>query len=110
MLTHSLSFYERYRTMSRRKVKVFALIGVIATLFTMTAAAQLDSVLKGGGIAFLVSRFGPDINKALNKLTKTNTAGTPFDTKVVPVLSAGTGTYAGAVQVAGPREAVRKVQ
>src|SRR5579883_3227219 len=91
---------------ARRKWVVAALL---LSLVTISASAQLDTLLKGGGIAFLVSKFGPDINKALNSLTKTQ-PNAQFDTKVVPVLSAGTGAYAGAVQVAGPRDAVAKVQ
>ncbi len=93
--------------MSRRR-SLF-LVALLALTLTVTASAQIDKILKGGGVAFVVSKFGPDINKFMNKLTKT-TPNETFDTKVVPVLSAGTGAYAGAVQVAGPRSAVQKVQ
>ena len=90
-----------------RTLSAIVLVALLTTSFT--AGAQLDSILKGGGIAFLISKFGPDINKFVNKLTKTDTTDKDFDTKVVPILSGGTGTYAGAVQVAGPTDAVKKV-
>ena len=88
-----------------------AFVGVVLCLgAAVSAAPQLDKILKGGAVMFAVDKFGPDINKAINSLTKTNNVGTEYDTKVVPVLSVGTGAYAGAVQVAGPRLAVKKVK
>lgn len=90
--------------------KIFTCLALSAMLCTsFTAGAQLDKILKGGGIAFLITKFGPDINKFVNRLTKTDTEDKEFDTKVVPILSGGTGTYAGAVQVAGPRDSVKEV-
>jgi hypothetical protein len=94
--------------MSRRKIAL--VLGCLLLTATVAASAQLDKILKGGGIAYVVTQFGPEINKFINKLTKTDTSSGNFDTKVVPVLSGGTGTYAGAVQVMGPRSAVAKVQ
>jgi hypothetical protein len=93
--------------MSRRKSLFLATL--LALTLTAAASAQLDKILKGGGIAYLVTQFGPQINKTINGLTKTNPSAA-FDTKVVPILSAGSGAYAGAVQVAGPRSDVAKVQ
>ncbi len=90
--------------------KFYTCIALSAMLCTsFTAGAQLDKILKGGGIAFLITKFGPDINKFVNRLTKTDTEDKEFDTKVVPILSGGTGAYAGAVQVAGPRDSVKSV-
>lgn len=94
--------------MSRRKKALLTAL-LLLTFSGGYASAQLGAILKGGGIAFLVSKFGPDINKALNSLTKTRNDDPKFATKVVPVLSVGSGTEAGAVQVAGPRGAVEKV-
>ena len=94
----------------KRNKRVLLISLLVACILSTSAYAQLDKVLKGGGIAYLVSQFGPEINKTINKLTKTDTSSGDFDTKVVPVLSAGTGAYAGAVQVAGPRAEVAKVQ
>lgn len=72
--------------------------------------AQFGSILKGTGIAFLISKFGPEINKAINGITKTPNDDPVYASKVVPVISVGDGKEAGAVQIMGPREAVGKVQ
>jgi len=76
----------------------------------MVSRAQLGNILKAGGIAVLVDRFGPDINKFINQITGQKNAGTSAATKVVPILSIGDGGYIGAVQVAGPEDLVDKVQ
>src|SRR5205807_2836526 len=68
------------------------------------------SILKGGGVALLISQFGPEINKAINAVTKPPNDDPEYGTKVVPVISVGTGKEAGAVQIMGPRSAVEKVQ
>lgn len=95
----------------RRTIRIAAAFGLLALLtVTIGAGAQIDKVLKGGGIAFVISKFGPDINKFINGLTGTKKDSDDFATKVVPILSAGSGAYAGAVQVAGPEEAVRQVE
>lgn len=93
--------------MLRKKVNPFV-FACLLLIIGMAAGAQLGSILKGGGVALLVTEFGPEINKALNRLTKTDTSR-DFDTKVVTVISAGSGTHVGAVQVAGPRDQVEKV-
>jgi uncharacterized protein YwlG (UPF0340 family) len=86
------------------------LIAVALLIFASgVATAQLDKILKGGGIAFLVSQFGKDINKGINQLTRTKDRTSTYATKVVPIISAGTGTQVGAVQVMGPPSQVDKV-
>lgn len=72
--------------------------------------AQLDKVLKGGLILLAVDKFGPDINKFVNEVTGTRDEGDKDMTKVVPILSIGGGTYAGAAQVMGPRRLVETVK
>jgi hypothetical protein len=94
--------------MSRKMKITGALLALM--IVGVTASAQLGAILKGGGIAFLVSQFGGEIDKAINGLTKTNMHSSEYSTKVVPIISAGDGTEAGAVQVMGPRAAVNKVQ
>jgi len=89
-----------------RYVLPFLLVAMLAT----AASGQLESVLKGGGVALLISQFGPQINKAINSVTKTPNDDPEYGTKVVPVISVGNGKEAGAVQVMGPRSAVDKVK
>ncbi|MEP0765034.1 MAG: hypothetical protein HRF45_00625 [Fimbriimonadia bacterium] len=86
-------------------------LGILAAAFLVTAVAvaQIDTILKAGGIALAVTTFGKDIDKAINNLTghkNTNTS----TTKVVPILSVGDGGYLGAAQVMGPKTNVDKVQ
>lgn len=93
---------------------------VIATMLTVsllaaggtavTQAFSLGSILKVGGVTVLVDKFGGQINDFLNKLLMKNGVGTDYATKVVPVLSIGTGKYIGAVQVVGPTAQVDKVK
>ena len=45
-----------------------------------------------------------------NKLLMKNGVGTDYATKVVPIVSVGTGKYIGAVQVIGPSAQVEKVK
>jgi hypothetical protein len=93
--------------MTKRRKTALALIGLLA--MSVAATAQLGDIIKIGGIGLLISRFGPDINKAINRLTKTPD-NDKFATKVVPILSAGDGTAIGGAQVMGPRAAVDRVQ
>lgn len=76
----------------------------------VTQAFSLGSILKVSGVTVLVDKFGGQINDFLNKLLMKNGVGTDYATKVVPVLSIGTGKYIGAVQVVGPTAQVDKVK
>lgn len=73
-------------------------------------AFNLGSILKVGGITVLVSRYGEQINSFLNTLLMKNGASTEYATKVVPIISVGTGKYIGAVQVIGPTVQVEKTK
>lgn len=88
------------------------LLAVAATLaLTAVAAPQLRQVLKVVGVGAAVKQFGPDINKAINGLTKHKDTPTKT-TKVVPIIRIGLGAQSaiGAAQVTGPKSAVDKVQ
>ena len=58
----------------------------------------------------MVDKFSGQINQFVNTLTGNKTSDPNQATKVVPILSIGQGTYAGAVQVSGPPEAVETVR
>lgn len=73
-------------------------------------AFNLGSILKVGGITVLVSRYGEQINSFLNTILMKNGASTEYATKVVPIVSVGTGKYIGAVQVIGPSAQVEKTK
>lgn len=95
--------------MSRRQ-KALALACALLIYACGIATAQLGDLLKGGGIALLVSQFGKEMNTFINRLTRTKDRTATYATKVVPIISAGDGTEVGAVQVMGPPKAVDKVK
>lgn len=70
----------------------------------------LGSVIKTGGVAWLVDRYAKDINTFINKLTDKYGVGTTYATKVVPIITVGSKGYVGAAQVSGPQELVDKCQ
>ncbi len=74
-------------------------------------APQIKQIIKILGVGAAVKQFGPDINKAINKLSKHEDTLT-MTTKVVPILSIGLGKSSaiGAAQVMGPKSQVDKVQ
>lgn len=69
---------------------------------------DLDDVLKLGGVVYVVSEFGDEINDAINTLLNNNDAATGASTKVVVIVTPQ-GKYVGAAQVTGPRAAVNRV-
>lgn len=95
--------------MNRRTTTIIGAIG-LSLVLALAAAAQLGSIVKGGAIALAVSKFGPEINKAINTLTGQKNASLTEATKVVPILSIGDSGYIGAVQITGPEDLVEKVQ
>jgi hypothetical protein len=72
--------------------------------------AQLDKILKGGAIIFVVDRFSGQIDRFVNQITGNRTNNVEESTRVVPILTVGRGTYAGAVQVTGPKSLVDQVK
>jgi hypothetical protein len=84
-------------------------IAAICLTAGVIAGAQLGSIVKGGATVLVVDKFGPDINKAINGLMG-DKGIKQTATKVVPILSLGDSGYIGAVQVAGPKNLVEKVQ
>jgi len=98
-----------------RSYRAFA--GVLAALMLVGVGASqvsalklnLGSVLKVGGIGFLVTKFAPQIDSAINSVFGKKFA--PYEaTKVVPIVSIGSGTSIGAAQVQGSPEAIAKVK
>lgn len=100
----------------RRRIPRSVLALVLATMFGMTigvttaTAIDLGSILKGAGVAILVDRFSGQLNSFVNTITLNRNLGVGQATKVVPILSLGSGGYVGAAQVTGPANAVDRVQ
>jgi len=89
-------------------VALAAALVVAVSLPGRVAALDLGSVIKAGGIAVLVTQFGGQLDKFINDLTGNKKLAPDQATRVVPILSLGSGTYLGAAQVTGPREQVEQ--
>lgn len=93
------------------KLGLVALALVVALLASTTMISQaglLGDVVKIGAVGLAVDRFGGQINTALNKVTANKNLSTDEATKVVPIISLGSGGYIGAVQIIGAKQNVEK--
>jgi len=101
-----------------KNLKGLLILVLVITLFTLPLLSNvsradsgvLGSILKTFGIGAVVDRFAEPINNFINTLTLNNGVEVEEQTKVVPIVTVGSNTYAGAVQVSGPKEAVQKVE
>ena len=73
-------------------------------------AGILDKVIKGGSVGYVVDATAGPLNDAINKVTAKYGVSTTDATKVVPIISVGDGSRAGAAQVSGPLEKVNQVK
>jgi len=76
----------------------------------VTQAAIFGDLLKVGGISILIDKFAGQLNGFINTLTFKHGAGSDFATKVVPILSFGSGGYIGAAQVIGTQDLIDRTQ
>ena len=97
-------------TNTKRTTALVTIAAVGGTLFgfafgssTRPATAQkLEDILVGGGLIVLVNNFNKPIDKFINGLTGNKPDGKWEKTKVVPIVTVGSGGYIGMVQVSGP--------
>ena len=73
-------------------------------------AGLLDKVLKGGAVGYVVDATAPALNNGINAVTAKYGVSTTDATKVVPIISVGDGSRAGAAQVSGPQAKVDQVK
>ncbi len=89
-----------------KKIKSRWLALLAALMITLGGSAwafnlgDLIGVIGGG---FVVSAIAGPINDFINTITLNRGAKVEGHTKVVPIVSIGSGTHIGAAQVAGPR-------
>lgn len=96
-----------------KKQFVAGLLVICMLSVGLVPAAQafgLGDILKVGGIGVIISKFAGPLNNFINTLTMQHGAGNDYATKVVPILSFGSGGYVGAAQVTGSQELVDRVQ
>jgi hypothetical protein len=103
------------------KKKILIVVTAILILTTATAslrAAKLSDLLngkfgkvvKGAAIFLLTDALSKQLNDFINTVTLNKGVPSEAATKVVPVVSVGSGVRVGAVQVTGPKELVGKVK
>jgi len=95
-----------------RKIVMSISLGLLIMAAGMSAvqANLFGSILKVGGVAFLVDQYKKPINNFINKALGERDAQAMGATKVVPILTIGSGGYIGAAQVVGVPSAVEKTQ
>ncbi len=99
--------------MTKTKTAIIATAAAIGGMVIGQAApvqAQLGGILRGGAVIVLVDKFSGQIDRFVNQITGNKTNNDTESTRVVPILSVGRGTFAGAVQVSGPRDLVDQVK
>ncbi|GBD00126.1 hypothetical protein HRbin17_02663 [bacterium HR17] len=84
--------------------------GAVLIASAAVLQAQLGSILKGGAIVLLVRQFGKQINDGINTALQNRKWENRQATKVVPIVSIGSGAYAGAAQVIGDESEVQRVE
>jgi hypothetical protein len=99
--------------MTKTKTAIIATAAAIGGMVvgqTAPVQAQFGGVLRGGAVIVLVDKFSGQIDRFVNQVTGNKTNNDTESTRVVPILSVGRGTFAGAVQVSGPRDLVDQVK
>lgn len=75
-----------------------------------TQAFGLGDILKVGGMSILIDKFATPLNNFINTLMAKHGAETDYATKVVPILTVGSGGYIGAAQVTGPSDLIEQTE
>jgi hypothetical protein len=75
-----------------------------------TQAFGLGDILKVGGMSILIDKFATPLNNFINTLMAKHGAETDYSTKVVPILTVGSGGYIGAAQVTGPSDLIEQTE
>lgn len=96
----------------KKRLMIGMLVVCLLSITTVraTQAFGLGDILKVGGISIIISKFATPLNNFINTLTFKNGAGSDYATKVVPILSFGSGGYIGAAQVIGPQDLINKTE
>jgi hypothetical protein len=71
---------------------------------------SVGDLLKLFGIGYVVKKFGPEIDRFINKALGTREAQAEGATKVVPIVRVGHDTAVGAAQVTGVPDKVKQVE
>ena len=97
-------------TRNRSRWIVVVAVCLLIAFAGIAIAIDIGDIFKVAGIGYLVSEFGPQIDRTINKALAEREAEAKGATKVVPIITVLTGGYIGAAQVVGVPEKVKKVQ
>lgn len=101
----------------KKTKKAVAVAAVICLILTAGAGVaysskwgdRLRDLAKGAGIAMLTVALSDQLNDFINTVTLNKGVPDQAGTKVVPIISLGSGMRVGAAQVTGPKDLVAKV-
>ena len=94
-----------------KKKLAAVVLAFVISLSGMAWAIDLSDLIGAVGGGFIVSQVAGPLNDFINTVTFNKGAKVEGHTKVVPIVSLGSGTRIGAAQVAGPRgEAIQKTK
>jgi hypothetical protein len=89
----------------KRKISILLTAIFLACAAAPASAIDIGDVLKGGALIIgggaVVKALGPQLNEFINTITFNKGAKYSGHTKVVPIVSIGSGTHIGAAQVGG---------
>lgn len=99
-------------TRGRKTAAVVLGAALVLSSIVLPVAAGLDlaALLKLFGLGYVVDLFSEQLNSFVNTVTLNYKVENRDATKVVPIVSVGTGIYVGAAQVSGARDRVAQVQ
>jgi hypothetical protein len=98
------------RKLDRRLVTVLAALVIVALVGGAAVALDIGGLVKIFGIGYVVQHFSGDIDSFLNRTLGERGAEIRGATKVVPILSVGSGGFIGAAQVVGVPSKVETVK
>jgi len=100
--------------MTAPRLIALALLLVVGSTICLSSAVSapgvLEDALKVFGIAFVVRTFGGDLNNFVTRLASQRGVEWEGATKVVPIVSVGSGLFVGAAQVVGSPDRVDDVR
>jgi predicted acyltransferase (DUF342 family) len=95
--------------MHRRNLLIVISLLLIPALGGLALAVDVGALIKVFGVGYVVHMFADQLNALINTLTFNHGFEGQQATKVVPIVSMGSGLHIGAAQVAGDPEAVAQV-
>ena len=95
----------------KQKARKLLFVGIAVLEITAAGGSQIRQIIKSLGVGVAVDKFGGEINKQFNKLTRHTDSDQNF-TKVVPIIGVGIGAKSaiGAAQIKGAKVNVQKVR